>query len=109
MRVSVPSPPLATQTLFGPAPIPSGAVPTLIVCTTFALAGSMRSTLLARPHDTQIEPNAKTTPRGEAPTSIVLATEPSTICATVLSSVLATHTAPPPTAMPLGLVPTLIG
>ena len=100
---------MATQTLFGPTVIPSGPWPTSIVCATFALSGSMRTTESPPPIATQTEPNPAATPRGSVPTSIVCCSTPLATTETVPSPEFATHSDPFATAMPFGFEPTSIG
>ena len=72
MRLTVPSPLLATQTEPAPTAIPVGAFPTLIVLVTALVSGSMRATASSPFSVTHTPPSPTATPLGSWPTAIAV-------------------------------------
>lgn len=88
--------------------MPAGPLPTLAVCTTRLVAGSILETVPSRLFTTQTAPLPTTIPVGLLPTVIVWtrAFETGSILETLWSSALVTQIAPSPTAMCDGVAPT---
>jgi hypothetical protein len=70
MRETVPSSPLATQTAFGLTATPAGPPPTVIVCRTWFVSGSILETVFPPVFVTQIARASAATPPGATPTGI---------------------------------------
>ena len=109
IRETVPDRLFATHTAPAPTAMPEGRCPTGILASTARVEGSIRVTVPSRLLATQIASRLAAMAAGPSPSGIVSVTAPSpaaTIRRSVLSLLSVTQTAPAPTAMPVGLLPT---
>ena len=99
---------LVTQTAPPPTARAVGVTPTVTVCTTRFVSGSMRETVPSSEFATQTAPGPTAMPLGSRPTSIRCTTTPvsGSTRETVPSSPFVTHTEPSPTATLVGPLPT---
>ena len=103
MRVTVPSPLLATHTDPAPTATPAGERPTGIVAVTDRVPGSIRTTASSSESTTHTPPAPTAIPVGALPTAIGVGSPLGSTRTTLLASVSVSQIAPSPSAIPAGL------